>query len=261
MNQEYLTNPALSSHDLMLMKTSIRNYLYRKSVVEEPTKAQLFGSAFHEYILQPELFEQHYFCLDKEYDKRTKEYKELVSSQDISARQILDFKDFATFEAMRRNLHDYLVYDVPESWDELTRGNVDIEKPLFFEFQGHECKMMPDIINFSRGYIIDLKTIDRIESENQLLKHIWNMNYYIQAAHYVNGLDLLRGTIAEFYFVFCEKNPPYEVAFVKVSEALIEYGYRETIDLIDKYKNYLKTREVQAFNQIITADVPNWVKI
>lgn len=245
----------------MLMKTSIRNYLYRKSVREEPTKAQLFGSAFHEFILQPELFEQHYFCLDKEYDKRTKEYKELVSSQDISARQILDFKDFATFEAMRRNLMDYMVYDVPESWKELTEGKVDIETPLFFAFNEVECKMMPDVINFSQSRIIDLKTIDKIESESQLLKHIWNMNYFIQAAHYVNGLDLLRGIIAEFYFVFCEKNPPYEVAIVKCSDELIEYGYRETIDLIDKYKNYLQTKETQAFNQIITAGVPAWAKI
>src|SRR5699024_12498176 len=74
------------------------------------------------------------------------------------------------------------------------------EVSLFWEQDGVACKGRLDAYRPEQGIIADLKLV-RSAAPNDVRKQISDYGYYIQAEHYLNGMQLLTGFRPEWYFV------------------------------------------------------------
>jgi hypothetical protein len=79
----------------------------------QKTEALRFGTMFHTFVLEPELFEKKYVLADK-IDRRTKEGKALFEEIAQSGKQIITTEEYDTvvFETVERNL-SRLISDAP----------------------------------------------------------------------------------------------------------------------------------------------------
>jgi len=85
-------------------------------------------------------------------------------------------------------------------------------------------------------YIVDIK---KISSLDLIERHIVEFNYYRQAAYYLKTIHTVLGEekFHEFFFIFVESTPPYEVAIVKLRDTVLDIA---TAHISEDLKNYAK---------------------
>ena len=64
-NAEYHSNNAISRSSLFQMSRSPAHFKYAMENKETETDALRFGTMFHAFVLEPELFEKNYILVDK----------------------------------------------------------------------------------------------------------------------------------------------------------------------------------------------------
>ena len=83
-----------------------------------------------------------------------------------------------------------------------------IEGTGFFEHEGADCKVRPDLWNPGAGVVVDLKTTQDA-SEKGFARSVVKYGYHFQAAWYLHGLRLMGENPKQFIFVCVEKTAPY----------------------------------------------------
>lgn len=87
------------------------------------------------------------------------------------------------------------------------------EASYFVEYKGRGFKFRPDLMTGRK--IIDWKTVSSPDlREETLSKQIARMNYGISAAFYQFFDHMISGIWREFYWVFQQKEPPYDAVLV-----------------------------------------------
>ena len=195
---KYLSN----SHVGKLLKDPLRAF--------EPSKtspAFLVGGYFHTCIIEPDKLEK--FKVVKSTTRNTKAYKDVAGGELCLLQHEVD-----TIELMRDKV---MANDICK--DLITLGNVEYEKPMITELFGNQWKGKADIVNHDEKLIIDLKTTgEGGASPEKAIKTIANLNYHIQAAHYLETVQA-----KEFNFIFVEKVYPFAVGIYKLDkDALLE---------------------------------------
>ena len=84
----------------------------------------------------------------------------------------------------------------------------------------------------SQYVLIDLKTTKSAETRYFSRAAYWDYQYHISAAHYLTGMEALRGVRAQgFIFVTVEKTPPYAVNVFEAGEEFIRAGEEANMEL------------------------------
>lgn len=130
------------------------------------------------------------------------------------------------------------------------------EVSLFWEQSGVPMKARIDALHQDRKLAVDLKTV-RSARPNDFKRQISDLAYYVQAAHYLNGLEAVTGDKYDWLFVAVDKSEPYVVSVHRMSpDALIEGAVRIG-HAIDRYKAALE-RGWTGYEEIFTQELTPW---
>lgn len=238
-NDEYHGNKDyISASGLKLIKKSP---LHFKEHVTVETEALLFGSAYHTYILEPEVFEKEYFVFDplkrpdpsKNFNATVNkdwknniylQYRNVISKEQFD--QIRSMKDRLFKNIYARNLLKKGIAEQSFIFDAIT-----------FEGKDIGIKIRPDYIKDKKRVIVDLKTCQDA-SENGFQKQAAQYDYHIQAALYCDMMEQYTGDKMPWSFIFIaqEKAYPYAYGIYEASPQFISQGRYEYEQLILLYQ-------------------------
>lgn len=232
-NEEYEKLPGIRRSDLWKLNKSPLHFHYamEHKEEEEKSKALIFGSAVHKYILEREDFAKEYAVLPK-IDRRTKQgkadYEQFLEEHE--GLEIIDSEDFEKIEGMANAIESY-----PEAIMWLTGKHEEVFQ-WTDEETGEKCKIKADVITSWDGhpYIVDYKTTDSCE-DGKFERSCTTYGYYFQAGMYVEGVAA--NTLEDYGFVFVaqEKTEPYAVRIYYATDSFIDYGKVKFHELLRKY--------------------------
>lgn len=198
-------------------------YMYHKNYIEKcipnkVTKSMEFGTLIHQAILEPEIFKNSFLVCD--LNKNKTEYKELISDLKKEGRNptIISSEEMNIIETVCSNfLKDNTIKSLIQ--------NVTIEETISIRDgeSGLEIACRGDM----RGsnYFIDLKSIDKLLTPNNIKYYLKDFYCKIQAAHYIKigNIEENRNDFS-FYFIMLSLQPPFEICTLHFSkEDLYEY--------------------------------------
>lgn len=241
--KQYNQIPAVRRSDLILLRRSPEHLEYAKSLAgyEEPTPAQIFGTAMHAAILEPERFNQEYVVAPM-IDKRTKADKEEWQAfvEQSAGKIVLSREDAEQIQEMKAALHR------KERADALLSGEHETTYVWEDAETGEQCKIRLDCLTTYKGRptIVDYKTVRTCE-DKAFERECRTYGYKIQAGMYTEGLAIASNfTIdAGFVFVCQEKTPPYAVRIYDVDPGFVEQGNRQFHELLRYYHQCRETGE------------------
>ena len=233
--QEYNAAEGVRRSDLWKMNDSPEKFLYAMTHPDEPTPALVFGAACHKWILEYKDFLNEY-VIAPTVDRRTKAGKEAWENfcAENAGKTVISNADFDLIEDMGNALMDH------ELAGSFMFGKGSNEGAFFWTDPetGEKCKCKCDrlIERNGRIVIVDYKTARSAQTE-KFNSAIFSHGYHVQAAMYTEGvqtvmkLDYRPG----FVFVAQEKDAPYAVNVIEVTEDVMEYADRVYHDLLRKY--------------------------
>jgi len=218
----------LASSDIKTFLKSPKMYYYKKYVEvrkQEPERHFSIGSAIHEIVLEPELFNQNYLIGPK-FDKRTKEgkagYEAFMATAEgktVLFEDEMEMIQQIAENAMNNNILTELIKD---SHRELSIYTTD-------EKTGLKIRLRPDSFSNNKSTITDLKScLD--SSPKKFKSDVYSYGYSISAAYYMDFANK-----ENYVFAAMEKQPPYQVSLYVLDDEMVEYGrkqYRMGLDLL-----------------------------
>lgn len=217
-NADYHASEAISKSGLDKVAQSPAHYQHYKQTESESTDALIFGSAFHDYVLLPELFQTAYTVLPEDINPRTKAGKEQIEAIKASGKTILKAEWLEDIKGMAASIAAH-----PKASMLLASGKPEVS--IFWQDQdtGIDCRCRPDFIH-SSGIIVDLKsTLDA--SFQGFAKSCANYRYHVQDAFYSEGYYQATGEWPRgFVFIAVEKKAPYSVGVYSLDDIAKEKG-------------------------------------
>ena len=252
-NADYHASPAISKSGLDKIARSPAHYRAAKESAAESTEAMIFGSAFHDYILLPEVFQTAYTVLPEDFNGRTKDGKSYLETIKASGQTILKAEWLKDIQGMAAAVAAH-----PKAAALLTGGHPEVS--IFWQDAdtGIDCRCRPDYIH-SSGIIADLKsTADA--GPAAFAKSCANFRYHVQDAFYSEGYYQAAGTWPRgFVFIAVEKTAPYAVACYTLDDVAKEKGrelYQQDLQTLQAAQ---AANEWPAYSdQIETLTLPAW---
>ena len=249
-NEDYHATEGVSSSKLGTLIKCPSKY----NNVMKRTEAMEFGTAFHTFFLEPDVFDREYGILD-EPNGVTKAAKEEKKRYVDHGMKTLKRKEMNALIKMsdailRDDVSDLLFNPDDEHY---------VEHSGFWVCEGVLCKFRPDYLVIKNGtaFIIDIKTIDDCDPSN-VMSSIAKRAYHRQAAFYIDGLKSVTGieNVMSVHF-FVEKpsksssmwdgdilkNNVIEALPVTIPEPDLNQGRREYTRAIQNYKRFIENKE------------------
>lgn len=259
--REYEAIDAVSRSDLMQLRKSLKHYLHSKTSVSEPTYAMVIGIAFHCLILEPEIFNDHYYVMEPNIDRRTKQGKELyeTATHVAAGRTILKREEMDNLEAMKKSIMENTVVKATNMFGDGGKTEVAMcwtAIDSMYKEVACKCRLDKMFLN-GQSSIIELKTTSNaINFENE----IFDRAYHIQAAFYMDAFEnVFAHKCDSFIFVAVEKEPPYynSVHTIHKDSVARDIGRQEYKMLLSKY---LKEKEngFEVEDVLNEVSVPSW---
>jgi len=217
------------------------------------TDAMVFGQLVHALALSPDTVESEFLVSPFE-DYRTKAAREWRDEQKAAGKNVIKEADFTIAKQIVDCIaNTELLYHY---------GHCCYEVAVYGSIGASELKGMIDIVPDVGDCLVDLKTIETIESPDQIDKVVFNRGYHWQAALY---LDLFNAATGEnrtrFDFVFIEKSYPYETAIVSLSPEAIALGRDGYMNALAKFQRCGQRNEWPwNIPNGHVVHVPNWLK-
>lgn len=243
--------PGISKSGLDQVHRSYDHYLAYKEKYDEPSRNLIIGSAVHDSILQPELFDKNY-VVKPNIDRRTKVGKEQWAEfiKKNFGKEVLTKDETHTVEMIKRRVLSHPVASK-------MLAHSQREYSGWFMEEGALCKFRPDIYK-PKQFIADIKTTEDA-SLNAFRRSIAKFSYDKQAAFYQAGIKAITGDEVPFYFIAVEKTPPYGIAIYKASESMLEVGRELYKNDLKKYINAMIFGDETGYPEgIQTLDLPAW---
>lgn len=223
------------------LKKIKKSPLHFKEEIQQDTEALLFGSAYHTYILEPELFEKEIFVFNPlnrpEPDKTfasnlNKEWKNNIYLQH---KIVIDIEQFNQIKSMKERLFKN-VYIRNLFKKGIAEQSIYIESKTFHD-KDIQIKIRPDYLKREKRLIVDLKTCSDA-SELGFQKQAAIYDYHIQAALYSDVMEIITGDKIPWSFIFVaqEKTYPYAYGIYEASSQFIAQGRYEYEQLIMLYQ-------------------------
>ena len=227
--EEYLGKKEhISASDIKLFLKSPRKYYYEKNhKIKDQTKERHFaiGSAVHELIMEPEMFDKNYIISEK-IDRRTSAGKKLYADfQEKAQGKTIIFenememiKEMSLSCKMNETFSQYL----EDCHFELSCYTTDIKTGL-------KVRLRPDILAKKKDAIVDIKSC-RNSSLKAFKGDVYSYGYSISAAYYTDFIGR-----ENYIFAAIEKEAPYQTSMYALPDEMIDFGryqYRMGLDLL-----------------------------
>ena len=199
-----------------------------RNIPQEESPALVFGSAFHAYILEPDLFLEQYAIIPDFGDGRTKaakQAKELFYAQNAT-KTLLSDKDFQTIQCMAESFQAFIEeFELYEIWQDALP-----EQSYFGLIGDTPIKIRYDKYSPKFNMCFDLKTTQDA-SLNSFRWDIRKFHYDLQDYHYKQMAD-------RFIILAVEKKPPYLVQAYEIEDPTS--GMMKWNEAIGLYNEYLQ---------------------
>lgn len=230
----YHARREMSSHDLMIFKKNIERFRWQKTKGSEPpTAAMELGSAIHAAVLTPEIFEKEYIFdspvnpkTGNPFGRDTKAFAEWRSEIDpLGLKRIINPRDKELIDGIKASVESH------EIARELLRDTIR-EASVFRNLCGVECRARIDAYK-AGSHIVDLKTTANITDFTDAAA---KFNYVLQAAFYSLMLD-----IDDVFLIAVEKEPPYTVCVVQITEDTLRFAKSDIRATLNRYKECVES--------------------
>lgn len=225
--------------DLWVIHKSPYHFRYHMDHEKEQTKALIFGSAIHAFVLEPDTFKEKY-AIAPCVDRRTKEgraswadFLDLCSetgAEPITAEDMQTITEMA--DALKTN----------QLAVQLLSGDHEQEFYWLDDLTREKCKCKVDCVTTWNGkpYIVDYKTTESCE-DGHFERSAAKYGYQFQAGMYCEGV--FQNTLEEhgFAFVAQEKTAPYAVRVYFCDPEWVKRGYDKFRELIGIYHQCKET--------------------
>jgi exodeoxyribonuclease VIII len=207
---------ALSASGAKTLLRSPERYAWEREHPAEPTPAMRFGTLVHCMALELDQFGRRYFIRPAGIDGRTKDGKAVLDAMRAEAgdREIVSMDDCARADRMGDAFSDAMT--AADEYLGLT------EVSLFWD--GGVCPMKARIDALLPDGALDLKTHSGDLDDDSLRRTIFNYQYHLQAAHYLDGLAAVGLPCERFVFAFVTSQPPHVCRLVSLSHEALYVG-------------------------------------
>ena len=230
---KYHALPHHSRSDLTLALRSPAHLRAAKDAPPRVTPAMKLGTAVHAAVLTPGLFDDE-VAYAPEGNRRTKAGKEEYDAfmEGAANKTVLPRSDKAAVdaivEAVQASPAAQLLLSGP---DRREASYMWMDKQT-----GLPCRCRPDIYIPDRKMIVDLKTTKDARPD-AFGRAVFDHDYHVQAAYYLDGVNaaLGDGAATSFVFLAVEKEPPYGVLVGALDAEDLERGrdaYRRGLNRI-----------------------------
>lgn len=212
-----------------LAKTPAHYRAWLDEAEDSDTAAKVFGRAYHDRVLLPNLFARRYVGepIGAPYRPTDAMRNAKNPSESSIARVqfwdewdsrnagkiVLSAKDFALIEVM----HAALMSD-PDIATLFGEGDSEVTLLWADDDTGLKCKARADRWNRRTRIMADLKTTDDA-SPRAFARSVVNYGYEVAHAHYCEGAKACGEPIKHYLFVAQEKHPPYLAAVYELDVA------------------------------------------
>jgi len=235
----------ISASGLKLIKQSPLHFIEHE---QTETDAMFFGSAYHTFILENELFESEYFVFDEtnifdilkgegsQKPRGTNKYKEWYNEQmnEAAGKIMIELPMYNLLKSMRNRLmkHKYVKSLFSDGEAEMS---VYCELEIFTG-QKIKLKIRPDYMKQKKHIISDLKTCVSA-STIDFPRHAADFDYHIQAALYHDIMSAVEGKGFGWFFFFVaqEKTKPFAFNIFESSPQFLGQGRYEYEALLQLY--------------------------
>ncbi|HAY88478.1 MAG TPA: hypothetical protein DCY51_03480 [Bacteroidetes bacterium] len=217
--------------------------IHRKSVYHYindlpfTSSSMQLGTLIHTAVLEPEKLADEYYVMPK-VDKRTKAGKEDY------AMHVERAKDKIIIDDSMVEVKDKIVKNFLANEDAVKYTKGAIELSHYTELMDVPVKVRPDCYNKELGFISDPKTCQD-NSPKAFKRDVFKYGYHLQAAFYSDALGV---DPKNFIFIAIETNHPYSVQCYSLSDEMIEFGREDYQSALLKWKKYLDTNIVTAYD-------------
>ena len=227
-NELYHSIDGISSSNIKELGKSIAHYHYSKEHQKKQTDAMLKGSAFHDMVLLPDVYEATYM-MGPTITKTSKKYKQCVL--DNPHKTVLPPRMIDDLEYMRDAL-----YKNPSIREILESDTILREVSIWGKDSttGLLCKCRPDII--ANGIVYDVKTT---VVPHCFLNAVKDFKYHVSSEHYLNVCRGIGMTATDFQFLAVGSKPPYLTGIYRLPDDFIAAGKEYCRRSLDRYANYM----------------------
>lgn len=257
-NEDYHGADGLSSTKIKALLNPHQYYYEYVVGLQKQSRALDFGTAFHEKVLEPDLFEKKYISADEipKFDGRTKEGKILKKEWEKKHghKITLSNDDLVKLNYMHDELSSH-----DNFYDKIVNGKKEVGCFWEEEINGEKilCKFKADSIT-EDGILVDLKTTTNA-SYDKFSFAIYDYGYYISAAWYSRGYEKVFGEKPKgFVFAACQKVVPFSSNLYELDETNIETGWNVCIKSLNNYLTCLKTGEYPKKKEPTLILMPGW---
>lgn len=229
---------------------SPKHYKYALENPSVPTPSMLLGTATHCAILQPEDFAKKYVVAPEGLDGRTAEAKALKKQAADMGASLTDACVLKMKDSVYAN----------KSAVEIINGAIT-ERAIFWENEMGTCKCKVDIWNAEKGILADLKTTDSV-LPSDFANSIARLKYYIQAAHYIQGVQATGAKVNDYLIVALENKPPYDCVVYRLGADAIIQGMGILSNIYESLAFCEATNDwAGVSDQIEDIELPKWATV
>lgn len=268
LSSDYHASDAISHSKLEVFRDRPLMYFKRfvaKSLPREESAAFAVGSALHCAVLEPCKYAEQFAVKPEGIDRRTNAGKAAWAQfcAENDGKTVLDSDDAAGVRQMAES-----VFAHPLARELLTLGVAELtwRKPSTALGKNLQCRT--DWFNADgcaltegRPYVVDLKTIDRLDDRNAFQKAFVNFGYHRQCGFYLPLLQDCGVECSDFFFVVVEKCEPFGCIVYKATPDAIACGQDETVsDLVRLVECQRKDVWPNLPTDLREINLPDWYK-
>ncbi len=228
--RDYHLVKAISQSPLKKMALSPAHYKWSIENKTDPTSIMELGTLVHCLVLEPQAFNNLFIVMPDNRQKRGKWWEEEFFPG-VKGRVIIKESKLLLAKQMA---HAFLSSPMGSR---LLNGHK--EKSFFWRNFNFYCKGRPDIVHFTAGMLVDLKTVALgFASLDSFLAHAVKQGWHIQAAWYLDGIGMALDQMLEkgiklpfdfvrprsFVFAAIERKGPFGIGFYEIPPTLIDEG-------------------------------------
>lgn len=240
-NDVYHGGPGVSSTTLKKMLKSPAH----ARIKDESSPAMALGTALHEAILEPEVFDRKYVTWTggRRQGKAWDIFENEAASEGLT---ILTGDEMDAVEGMQKSFLKSAI------WQRFMYGHREVAAYAVDPATGLLVKAKADLLH--EDIIVDIKTTDDASPE-AFQRAIVNYGYHISAKYYLDvfnaALELQDEQACPMYNTFVwaviEKKPPHGLRYYYASQAMLDIGFKEYRKALALYAECEKTNNWPAY--------------
>lgn len=249
----YRSSNGVSQSDLKLIKSkSLYHFRYAKTANKE-TEALILGRAIHKAIFEWEDFKNEYMERPKDFNLNRKADKEQMKQWQDKGMTVLKRDEMTKIGRMRRSLKRRpKIFELISGclFERSTWARCELDRLLKIRTDGYKPKT---------NTIVDYKTT-MDASPGVFMRDIFKYGYHVQAAFYIDVIELRTGETPSFKIIAQEKSYPYEACVFELSPKSIAIGRKTYQEQLERLENALKTNLWPSYLEHNVVKPPRWLE-